>query len=367
MPGPSKRTPQGDGPSDRRARAQRARRTRAAAKPRRLARRVSWSRRIGVAAALLLLVGGSIAFGSQALNQPGSRPSVGAPPPPAPTVIAPARLTRAADIDLAVSRPDGLRSDQEYLVRVYVNGEAVRERPLPRAEQFRIEDVPLQQGDNDIRAALVGAGGEGQRSAAVAITRDDIAPDIRIISPEDTERIHTAEQLLTGRTEAGADMSIVSGRSGNSIPTSVDAGGRFEALLELTFGQNPLTLRSEDPAGNVSQTRIVLVRADSNASLVLTISPTEADAATLPTRLEIVATVHDEHGQPIDDAVVTFGLSPPNLATTTHHTRTSDGIATWQGVDVPASPNSRGTWRITALVTLSSGAELRADELLTVN
>ncbi len=254
------------------------------------------------------------------------------PPPPAPTVIAPAaRLTQSAEIDLAVSRPEGLRSDQEYLVRVYVNDEAVRERPLPRAEQFRIENVPLQQGDNDIRAALVGAGGEGQRSAAVAITRDDIAPDISIISPESDEQIHTAEHLLTGRTEAGADMSITSGRSGNPIPTSVDASGRFEALLELTSGQNPLTLRSEDAAGNVSQTRIVLVRADSTASLVLTISPTEVDAAALPSQLEIMATVHDEHGQPIDDALVTFGLSPPSLATTTHHARTSGGVATWQG------------------------------------
>ncbi len=293
---------------------------------------------------------------------------VGAPPPPALTLIAPtARLTQSAEIDLAVSRPDGLRSDQEYLVRVYVNGVEVRERPLPRAEQFRIENVPLQQGDNDIRAALVGAGGEGQRSVAVAITRDDMAPDIRIISPEANERIHTAEHLLTGRTEAGADMAIVSGRSGNPIPTSVDASGRFEALLELTFGQNPLTLRSEDAAGNVSQTRIVLVRADSNASLVLIISPTEVEATSLPTHLEIVATVTDEHGQPIDDALVTFGLSPPSLATTVHHTTTSGGVATWQGVDIPASANSRGAWLVTALVTLASGAELRADESLTVN
>jgi len=274
-------------------------------------------------------------------------------------------MTRSAEIDLAVSLPEGLRSDQEYRVRIYVNDVMVRERPLPATERFRVENVPLEQGDNDLRAALVSGGGEGQRSAPVAITRDDIAPEIHLISPRSGERVHTAEHLLTGRTEAGADISI-GGRSGNPIRATVDSSGRFEALLELAIGQNPLTLRSEDPAGNVAQDRIVIVRADSDASLVLTIFPTELDYSSLPARLQITAMVRDERGQPIDDALVTFGLSPPSLATTTHRATTSAGTVSWTGVDIPAAASSKGIWLVTALVTLSTGAELRADESLTV-
>ena len=48
--------------------------------PRRLARRVSWSRRIGIAVALLLVAGGSIAFASQALPAGKGTSSSSAPP-----------------------------------------------------------------------------------------------------------------------------------------------------------------------------------------------------------------------------------------------------------------------------------------------
>src|SRR5688500_19228019 len=101
MPRPSSRTARG-GPSQRRAGAHRPRRTRQARPSRRLARRVSWARRIGLAAALLLLVGGAIAFAGGALGPgdggQGARSS--GPPLPAPTLLTPTQtLTRAARID----------------------------------------------------------------------------------------------------------------------------------------------------------------------------------------------------------------------------------------------------------------------------
>src|SRR6187399_2385656 len=101
MPGPS-RSAQRGGPSDRRAGAQRQRRTRRPPAARH-ARRVSWSRRVGIAGALVLLVGGSIAVASQQLDQGrGQTPvDVGPPAPPPLTILPPATaITRAATIDL---------------------------------------------------------------------------------------------------------------------------------------------------------------------------------------------------------------------------------------------------------------------------
>src|SRR5688572_20235400 len=142
MPGPS-RSAQSGGPSERRAGAQRQRRTRRPA-PKRLARRVSWSRRAGLAAALVLLVGGAVAFAGQALDDGGQGPPAAtAPPPPALTLLAPtAAITRGAGTDLVAIRPQGLRADQRYAVRVYVNGAQVRERELPASETFELKDIP---------------------------------------------------------------------------------------------------------------------------------------------------------------------------------------------------------------------------------
>ena len=125
MPGPS-RSRQGDGPNERRAGAQRQRRTRRQPAVRH-ARRFSWSRRTGVAAALVLVVGGAVEFASQSLKGtgPGSS-SVGAPPPPALTLLPPSTaVTRNASIDLTAVAPANLRNDQLYQVRIFDNDQPV--------------------------------------------------------------------------------------------------------------------------------------------------------------------------------------------------------------------------------------------------
>lgn len=328
---------------------------------------MSWSRRIGLAAALVLLVGGSIAFAGQTLDLSGLRPRPNAPPPPAPNVLAPATtLTRGSSASLTVIRPEGLRQDQGYLVRVYVNGVAALERDLPDGERLTLDDVPLEQGDNEIRVALVGSAGEGPRSVAVAVRRDDVAPVIRISRPDAAAALYEAEALLAGRTEPGADLVVTRVPGGDRIETAVQPDGGFQATLRLDYGENELLLRSRDQAGNVARTRIVLVRAESAASLTLTLSPTEVDASLLPAAVQLVARVQDEQGRPVDDAEITFALSPPNQPTITHRTTTRGGLAVWSDVELPATADSRGTWLATALAILPSGEELREDESLSV-
>lgn len=322
-----------------------------------------------MAAALLLLIGGSIALAGQALdsNRGVDRPAPSAPPPPAPALLAPDfTVTRQQSIDLTGLRPNGLRVDQQYRLRVFVNGELVYERPLPGGEQFVIAGIPLAQDGNEIRAALVGAGGEGPRSGPVSVVRDDVAPIIRVVRPQPAATIYTAEETLRGRTEAGADMKVVEELTGLELQTSVQPDGRFEAALSLALGENPLLLRSQDKAGNVSRTRIVLVRAESAAALSLVISPAEVGLADLPMAIEMVVTVHDELGRPVDGAQVIFGLSPPNRPTMTYRTTSADGLASWPELEVGASSDAAGTWLVTVLAVLPSGTELREDKSFTV-
>src|SRR5690242_17013198 len=96
MPGPSQRSSRArGGPSQRRAGAQRPRRTSQATAKRRGASprvtKISWGRRVGLAFALLLVAGGAMVFAGGGLNAPppksGSDSS--AAPLPAPVILTP--------------------------------------------------------------------------------------------------------------------------------------------------------------------------------------------------------------------------------------------------------------------------------------
>lgn len=311
-----------------------------------------------MAAALIIVAGGAVAFAGQSLNRGTSQSSPSSPPPPPPTLLAPkAALTSSAHMDLTAMAPVGLRRDQSYVVRVYVNGDRQVQLDLPKGDRFAIPNVPLAEGLNSIRASLVGSGAEGSLSSAISITLDDQPPDIRILQPTDT--IYVGHTTLLGRTEPGADIDItVAG--GHDLSAVIAADGRFSAGLDLTMGDNPLVLRSTDAAGNRSVSRISIVRAPSLAGIDLVVTPEIVWSSGLPQTIELAATVRDELGKPVDAAQVTFGVSPPERATTTYQATTQGGRARFDGLELDPGEAS-GEWLVTVLAVLPSGLELRDD------
>lgn len=359
MPGPSRSTQRG-GPSTRRDGAQRQRRTRRQPAARQT-RRVSYSRRVGIAAALVLLVGGSIAFASQSLDH-GSKPAQldpGPPPPPPLTILQPrVDVTRAKSVDLTAIPPINLRSDQQYSIRIFVNGQQIARMDLPDKAQFTLSNVPLVEGLNSISTTLVGQGGESSRSAAATITRDDVAPNIQIIEPKDT--VYTETETLVGSTEPGADIHITDG-AGQTIDSAINSDGRFTASLDLHEGDNNLILRSTDLAGNQASTTYTVVRATSAAAIDLTVTPTDVYTWQLPATVQLSVDARDELGRAVADGTqVIFGISPPNRETTTYTATISNGRAHFSGLTLE-SGDATGSWLATALVTLPSGIQLRAD------
>jgi len=139
----------------------------------------------------------------------------------------------------------------------------------------------------------------------------------------------------------------------------VGSDGRFAAEIHLGMGLNRLILHSEDAAGNDSTIDYEIRRSDSQGSVSLQLSSAELDAADLPQTVDVVATVHDEHGRPSYGAEVTFGLSPPNRGTTTYRASTENGRAEWNNLIINGDAEGVGEWLITVLVTLDSGEELR--------
>jgi hypothetical protein len=323
---------------------------------------------VGLAGALLLLVGGSIAFASGTLNAPGSAGTTASNPPlPAPQILTPAEtLTRDSTMDVTLLRPSGLAVEGRYTVRITVNGETEHERPLPEQEQFVISGVALAEGENSIRAALVGEAVVGAASAPLTITRDSTAPVIRVTRPEPGSTVYSDTDTLRGRTEAGATLSVVDIDSGEGFDTTVHPDGRFTADLTLSLGDNQLLLSSRDLAGNQASARITITRADSLSALTLVVSNDALKAADLPQRLVATAFVQDERGQQVDGAPVTFSLSPPNATTMTYRTLSAAGRATWSELDIASPDDPHGTWLVTVLAVLPSGTELRANQSITV-
>ncbi len=324
-----------------------------------------------MALALVFLVGAGIAFASGALDRrpvAGDGPARGtAPPPPAPALLAPQPgVTRLEAIDISGTLPAGLRAGTGYRLRIFVNDVLARERGLPDQADFTLNDVPLSEGDNEITAALVGDGAEGDRSPPVAIVRDSTSPAIRITQPPEGATVYGATETLRGRTQAGASLEVTAVRSGEKLIAAVAEDGRFDAQLPLRMGANTFALHSEDPAGNQASTRLVVTRALSLASLSIMVSVTELAVADLPSTANIVAHVRDEHGRASEGAQVTFSLSPPNRGTTTYRATTTQGEASWPGMVVAGDARAIGTWLVTVLVTLPSGEELRGDASFSV-
>jgi hypothetical protein len=317
-----------------------------------------------------LLVGGAVAFAGGALGPgaggPDARPS--SAPLPAPALLTPTEtLTGAARIDLTLTRPIGLAPDTDYFVRLYVNDDLVRERPLPGQEQFVIADVPLAEGENAIRAALASEGSEGERGVPLTIVRDTTAPVIRVTRPESGSTVYTATDTMRGRTEAGASLTVTDAATGVELETSLEPDGRFTAELALALGVNSLTLYSRDAAGNEASSRVTITRAESLAALTLLVSERQLKASELPERLEVTALISDERGLPVEGAEVTFSLSPPNATTKTYRTTSSGGQADWPGgLEIESVESPVGAWLVTVLAVLPSGTELRADESVIV-
>jgi hypothetical protein len=322
---------------------------------------------MGLAIALLVLAGGAIVFAGGGLDgSGGDNPNSSSAPLAAPQILGPTEaLTRESTVDLTMLRPTGLDAG-EYSVLITVNGTAERERPLPDQEQFVIAGIAIAEGENSIRAALVGHAGVGAASPAITVTRDTVAPAIRVTRPEPGTTVYTDAFSMRGRTEAGATLSIVDLATGAEIETSVEADGRFAADLRLNVGNNELLLSSRDPAGNTARTHIVIRRANSLAALTLTVSNDRLRAEDLPQRLVATALIQDERGQPVDGAAVTFSVSPPNATTMTYRTTSVDGQASWAELDIASADDPLGAWLVTVLVELPSGMELRANKSVNV-
>jgi len=115
----------------------------------------------------------------------------------------------------------------------------------------------LNQGENTVTAfARDSAGNESQMTNVYKITFDNEEPSLEVISPDDGSEYFGSKErqvTITGKTEDGASVTI------NDRIVVVDANGEFILTTTLTEGENIFTVKTEDRAGNSTQTSLTLL------------------------------------------------------------------------------------------------------------
>jgi len=340
--------------------------------------RVSWGRRLGIAFALLV-VGASVVFASQALSPtgPADGPAGSGGQSSAPTrspttlplapllLLPPTTLTTEPTTSLNGRFVEQLPRDGSYRLRIYLNGELLRDRRLPRRDEFTIDDVALAEGRNSFTLAVAGPAGESLHSAPIEIELDSTAPQISLLSPSGGQTVYAPATALRGTSEPGATLRVTNQATSQTASLVVADDGSFEIVIDLLNGFNELLLDARDAAGNEAHARLTVERREGAPSVRLRLSRTSLDAAALPTTIWLEAEVSDASGAPIDGAEVVFSLSPPGLPTTTYIATTLGGVARWPSVRI-SDDAQQGQGLATVMVTLLDGETLTASEFFTI-
>ena len=269
-------------------------------------------------------------------------------------------------MDVSGTLPRGLPRDGSLALRVYVNGALERERRLPQTDAFVVRAVELEQGENQIVAALHGPAGEGDRSGPLVVTRDDVAPRVRLDEPRQGATVLDDEVTLRGTTEPGVLLTVTNTTNSREVSTTADADGSFETSIGVDTGANALTVTAVDAAGNRRREELTVTAGESNAQLDLTLSDEALSLSALPATITLSASVTNEGGMPVHGADVTFSLSQPGQPTVTYRTTSRNGTATWRNVRLPREGALAGQGFATVLVVLPTGATLQESATFSV-
>ena len=141
-------------------------------------------------------------------------------------------------------------------VTVYVNSQAKGEVVADSNGGFEVDEVGLAAGKNGVWAVAVDqAGNTSQDAAVIYVDMDDIKPELTIESPTDQTTTAAVSIEVKGKvSEPEAEVTV------NSRFVPVSAGGSFAIKIPLNPGENKLTVKARDRAGNEATRELIVKR-----------------------------------------------------------------------------------------------------------
>lgn len=287
----------------------------------------------------------------------------------APRLDAPSSAyTAAAMVDISGRLPSGVAGKADATVRIYVAGKFVSEIEVPATTDFRVSDVPLDPGRNDVTATIVTAAGESEPSDPISITYLDGPPPIKLSAPKNGASVTTATAPVRGTTRAGARITVRNTTSSATTTVIASAQGAFAVDMGLVAGANALTVTAVDQAGNSAQIAVTVIRGSGALSAKVTLSWYSMKVNKLPQSLTVTVKVLDVGGRAVaDGTLATFTVSPPGLPTSVSDPLPMRaGVASWKLTIPPSSAALPASGLVTVSVALADGRVVTATGAFTV-
>ena len=250
-----------------------------------------------------------------------------------PIIVPPSEpYTNKGNLDLELVLPEDVSGDTEATVRIYVAFEggapaAIAEVPVGSTTRL-IVPVALTPGRNDFTATVVRPGSESDPSPLVTFILDQEPPPIKVDSPTEGQTVNGESATISGVTQGRSTLIARNDTNGASTSGVAESDGGFSIALPLATGSNALTLAVTDPAGNVGQVTINVVRGSGALTASLSASAYRISTARLPATIQLAVIVTDPDGAPLAGAAVTFSLTVPGIPPLTFDTVTgADGRA----------------------------------------
>jgi hypothetical protein len=165
-------------------------------------------------------------------------PDTGLAPP---VLNIPYEATNSAKIDIS-----GYGST-DTKVKIYIDGDEKSEVDVSSDGTFVAKDIELSLGTNNISAKTIDKDKESLDSKTIRLILDTEKPKLEVNEPSDGSTTKERRIKITGVTDTGSQVFV------NGNQTIVNSDGSFNGDYSLSDGDNNLTIKALDKAGNSTE------------------------------------------------------------------------------------------------------------------
>lgn len=288
----------------------------------------------------------------------------------APVIASPTEpYTNRPSADLEITIPQAYVGSTTARIRIYLTLEGQAAAPVaevpPGSTVHLIVPVTLTAGRNDFSATLIDGAVESDSSPVVTFILDTEPPPIALTSPKDGATVNSETVTLTGTSQPRTTLLARNEANGTSISGQAGTDGGFALDLPLVAGSNSIRITGTDPAGNVGELVLSVVRGSGTLTAALTASAYQVRASSLPLSIQLTVLVTNPDGQALAGAAVTFNLTVPGIPPIAKDVVTgADGRATFTTtLPVGVTP---GAGLATVLVATTNFGNTSAQKAITV-
>lgn len=137
-------------------------------------------------------------------------------------------------------------ADKNNKVNLYRNGKLVDKVTADSDAHFIFTNVPLEEGDNRLKAKVVTDKEQSAYSNEIVVKRLNKEPTLEIAFPAEGDRIkkESSPIKVTGQSDPGVRVTV------NDFRAIVDSQGRYSYTYTLRDGENVIKVVATDSAGN---------------------------------------------------------------------------------------------------------------------